>query len=275
MFAHEPGGSRRSLRGGNQTQAQRPAGRLRFVPSGGETDGHGDYRSGRESRRRRLAPLPYAHGRETTGLFRDVRARDTVRVMRHRVPIALWAPLLAVGGGCGGAIPRAATKSTIQLHVAQAHARKAVPTERLIAPPGRRRVAFETCAPARVGVWASTDRRLYRAGQRVLITVTVRNDTRSSCAVPTGSCLPQVLIRADNGIVVWNRAELQVLCTYRGGRRLRPGGTRAQVVSWNGEDCAGRTPMSCPGGPVRPGSYRALATWNSLTRASTRFSVGS
>src|SRR5438552_1620177 len=144
-------------------------------------------------------------------------ATAPVRMMQLAVSIALWAPLLALSGGCGGAITTAATKSTTQRHVGQAHAREAAaPGERVGAPPGPRGVALETCAPAKVGVSASTDRRLYRAGQSVAITVTVRNDTRSSCAVPTGSCVPQVVIKADNGIVVWNRAELQVVCTYRG-----------------------------------------------------------
>lgn len=129
------------------------------------------------------------------------------------------------------------------------------------------------CAAAGLLVRTATARRSYPAGKPVTIRVTVRNLTRSSCWVPLGSCLPQVLITATDGTVVWNRAAIQVVCVVHGSRMLRPGTTTFAVVTWNGESCAGRDPKTCPGGPVRPGVYRATANWSSLRRGSTTFVV--
>jgi hypothetical protein len=154
------------------------------------------------------------------------------------------------------------------------HPRRTAPLgEAAVAPPGSHRAVLETCDPAKVGVEVATDRGFYRVGQTVEITVTARNDTRSPCYAPTGSCLPQVLITGSDGVVAWNRAELQVTCTYGRWRRLRSAGSTGRLVIWNGEYCAGRTPTSCPGGPFSPGIYRARATWNSLTSGSKRFVV--
>jgi hypothetical protein len=135
--------------------------------------------------------------------------------------------------------------------------------------------ARAVCAPAALVVTVATDHRSYRRGQPVTITVTVRNGGKSACAMPTGSCLPQVLITGRNGKIVWNRAETQVVCVYGRSRALRPGRATSRVVSWDGILCAGRTPKSCPGGPAPPGTYRALATWSSFRRGSAAFVVRS
>jgi hypothetical protein len=94
-----------------------------------------------------------------------------------------------------------------------------------------------------------------------------------TCTVATGSCLPQVLVTNQVGTVVWNRAATHVVCTVRTGHRFSAGAEVAQVVVWNGEVCVGRDPNSCPGRFVRPGRYRADASWTSRSRGSVRFLI--
>jgi hypothetical protein len=188
------------------------------------------------------------------------------------LPLAL---LLAVGGGCGGGgLATEAVNSGPRTRVDHVHPRGAAPRgEGAAAPPGSHRAVHATCDPTRIRVEVATDRDSYRVGQTVEITVKASNESRSVCYVPTGSCLPQMLITSSDGVVVWNRAELRVACNYGRWHRLRPAGSTARLLTWNGEFCAGRTPRSCPGKPVSPGVYRARATWSSLRAGSKRFVV--
>jgi hypothetical protein len=135
------------------------------------------------------------------------------------------------------------------------------------------RASDAPCGAAGLRVRVATARRTYRAGEPVPFRVTVRNETGSSCSVPTGTCLPQVVISGKGGLVVWNRAQVQVVCAVGRWRVLLLGKTTARVVSWDGEYCAGRTPASCPGGPAPPGSYTATAGWSSLRHGSMTFRV--
>jgi hypothetical protein len=214
-------------------------------------------------------------GPRASDLDRRSGSRSSPRRAWSPIPL-LTALLVAQTGGCGGsALVADRTNSGTHSSVARAHARQAAAPHGVVpAPPSPRRGRVRPCAAAKIGVALATDRGVYRMGQPVVFTVSARNDAGASCSVPTGSCLPQVMIMASDGAVVWNRAELQVLCTFSRWRRLPPGGTARQMVSWNGEECAGRTPMSCPGGPVSAGSYRVRARWASLTDASRQFVIG-
>jgi hypothetical protein len=139
------------------------------------------------------------------------------RGARPLIPL-LMALLLAQSCGSGHTgLGGDRTNSATHSSVGRLHARRAAPNELSPAPMGPGGGHIRPCSAAEVGVVLATDRGVYRMGEPVVFTVTARNDTGASCAVPTGSCLPQVVITASDGAVVWNRAELQVLCTF--GRR--------------------------------------------------------
>jgi hypothetical protein len=93
--------------------------------------------------------------------------------------------------------------------------------------------------------------------------------------VPTGSCLPQVVITDGQGTEVWNRAAIQVSCPYGQPYVLAPGTNVSQTIAWDGTRCAGRDPNRCLGGPVPPGSYQVAASWNSTRYGLTTFVVTS
>jgi hypothetical protein len=193
---------------------------------------------------------------------------------RSRIP-SLIALLVASVNGCGGGGGAASQASDSGRHTASGGPPRQVAPRNtgVLAPSPPREAAVRACSAAKLHVAIATDRRSYRQAQAVMFTVNARNDAGSSCSVPTGPCLPQILVTASNRVVVWNRAELQVVCAYRAWRRLGPGGSTRQVVTWNGKRCAGNTPTSCPGAPVGPGSYRALASWDSLKGASILFVI--
>lgn len=146
-----------------------------------------------------------------------------------------------------------------------------VPRNGAIGPAPSPLRSGRTCASSILSLRVATDRRSYRQGEAVAITVTAHNGGRSPCSLPTGPCLPQLLITRENGVVIWNRAELQVLCNVEGVRRLGAGASTRTTVTWNGRYCSGRTPQSCPGGPASSGSYRVSAAWNSLRHGSATF----
>jgi hypothetical protein len=193
---------------------------------------------------------------------------------RLRIPL-LMGLLVASVSGCGAAAPPSRpTRSEPHAPYGRIHTRQLAPRDvgptAALSPTGG---ANRACSAAKVGVQIATDRRSYQPARLVMFVVTARNDARSSCRVPTGPCLPQVAVTANDGVVVWNRAELQVACEFHGSRRLGPGAATREVVSWDGSRCAGRTPSSCPGGPVSPGPYLAMARWESSRSASTRFVI--
>jgi len=132
-----------------------------------------------------------------------------------------------------------------------------------------------TCPPADLRVTTTTDRATYRVGEPVTLSVTANNRSGSPCNVPTGPCLPQVVITDSHGAEVWNRAAIQVSCPYGKPYVLAPGTNVSQTITWDGTRCAGRDPNSCPGGPVLPGSYQAAANWNSTNYGLTKFVVAS
>ena len=79
--------------------------------------------------------------------------------------------------------------------------------------------------------------------------------------MPTGSCLPQAIITAANGAILWNRASTGALCTLRRPIALRPGHLAHAAVRWTGRRCAGSAPTDCPNDPAPPGTYHITVRW--------------
>lgn len=134
-------------------------------------------------------------------------------------------------------------------------------------PPG------PTCAPPNLGITVTAGRVSYRAGERIVLTISVRNDSHAPCDIPTGSCIPQVLISDEAGAVVWNRTTTQGMCTFGAPVHLAPGEITSHTVEWDGRRCRGRTPADCPGTPITPGTYRVMARWQSLHEAATSLRI--
>jgi len=154
-------------------------------------------------------------------------------------------------------------------------ARSAAPNPSSTLGPPSSPLAAPACSSAQLLITVASDRPTYRAGQVVTLTVNLQNTGESPCDVPTGSCLPQIVISNSGGTVVWDRAAMQVMCTFGNPHTLGPGASAAQTVSWDGTLCAGRDPESCPGGPVSPGTYHVLAKWNTTRYGTVTFVVTS
>ena len=125
------------------------------------------------------------------------------------------------------------------------------------------------CAPSDIGLILKTDRPDYRAGEAVTFTATATYAGDTPCVLPTGICLPQIQVANSNGALVWDRAATVVVCTFGPPSPLESGATVAQTAVWDGVACTGRTPESCPGGPVPGGTYTASANWNGASGSTT------
>jgi hypothetical protein len=146
---------------------------------------------------------------------------------------------------------------------------------RASSPVGARATALPAgaCTPGMLVERTAIARRVYRPGQRVVITVTLRNQTSSECSIVTGSCVPQVLVTGRAGLVVWNRAATQVVCQAGVGRRLGAGAAVSQTISWDGRVCVGRDPRTCSGRLVPPGRYTVHAIWSTQASSARPFLI--
>lgn len=127
--------------------------------------------------------------------------------------------------------------------------------------------ASSSCTPAQIAVTVDTDRATYGPGQEVKITSTLRNRSPSSCLYngyvfgsafrnAAGDTFPGVSVIADSFADV----------------PLRPGETISHSASWDHRLCPE------PGcGPMPPGPYTAIVTWNFASSAyelTTAFMLG-
>lgn len=129
-------------------------------------------------------------------------------------------------------------------------------------PPGG--ANGRTGPPCRVPttvVRVATARSSYTIGQPVALRVSARNRSRQTCSLPTGSCLPQVIVTASDGAVVWNRASTGTSCMFGQSISLGPGHVARATVRWTGRPCAGRTPTDCPNTSVPAGVYQVEVRW--------------
>jgi hypothetical protein len=91
--------------------------------------------------------------------------------------------------------------------------------------------------------------------------ITVRNDSQRACSVPTGTCLPQVIITTASGSVVWNRATTSTTCMFTAPISLGPGHAARATVAWSPRRCAASTPDECPNTSLLSGGYRVDVHW--------------
>jgi hypothetical protein len=180
-----------------------------------------------------------------------------------RSRLQAWVVIAAAGFGlaaCGG---------FMQAGSQAVSPRPAVPIATPTLRPPSSPLAGPVCAQGQVLLTVTTDGATYASGQPVVIDVSIRNTGPAPCNLPTGPCLPQVVISDQAGIVVWNRAATQVSCPYGSAYGLGPGAAAGETITWDGMRCAGRDPSSCPGIAVGPGTYRIVASWNSTRFGST------
>ncbi len=179
----------------------------------------------------------------------------------HPIPSLLavsW--LLCAVYGCGGSAaggsPSSENESTTPIGTGRATS--PVVTQ----PPGHEDHGnAPACRVTSTLVRVVTGRPSYTVGQPIVFRVSARNHSRRTCNVPTGSCIPQLIITAANGPIAWNRASSGALCTLGRPITLRPGHVAHAAVRWTGRRCAGSAPTNCPDNPAPPGTYHIAARW--------------
>ncbi|MBX6313471.1 MAG: hypothetical protein IRY99_11230 [Isosphaeraceae bacterium] len=134
-----------------------------------------------------------------------------------------------------------------------------MPWAGVLATPALIRLQAPPQAQSPLVVMVTTDRRAYRIGQPVQITVTETNTSDQPVTVLVGCQILKASV-SNTGGAIWVFRDLRLCPTGRGV--LEAGQSRQFVLVWNGQP-------NIPGGEVLPGRYRVQAGVDGVFGATT------
>jgi hypothetical protein len=143
--------------------------------------------------------------------------------------------------------------------------------------PGVSRAAAPTCADSALAWSTATNKTRYAKGERVTVTLVVRNTSSGTCDGPSTCGLGPWAEVQDAGGTVWRNNPTSTSCTNPppAPPRLGPGqsATYRTPSAWNQRTCPGQG--DCPNKQAPAGSYRAIAHRGDITAAPASFTLTS
>jgi hypothetical protein len=123
--------------------------------------------------------------------------------------------------------------------------------------------ALPACSRDEVGQRVRTDQERYAPGQPVVVKLVATNLSDHDCAMPSTA---SVRVRPASGSTVWHAA---VAVDWIRGTRWRSGRSVTWNFTWDQHTC---TSTDCSG-MASPGTYVAVAGWESYRPATARFII--